>query len=206
LLVVSLVSAALVTLSGRLINDGVAGRSLGVWPREWPFAVQVVMAFLLVELGSYWMHWLAHVVPFFWRFHRTHHVITAMTAMKALRTHPVDNLFFALARTVPLVMLGAGAAEVTAATSLGLGLGLLAHANLDVTPGPLGLVVNFPRYHAVHHSAAGDEGRANLGCHTVLFDRLFGTFRAQARQPLVIGVTPVGTRSLYEELLAPFVP
>jgi sterol desaturase/sphingolipid hydroxylase (fatty acid hydroxylase superfamily) len=82
-------------------------------------------------------------------------------------------------------------------------LSLLAHANLDAVPGPLGLVVNFPRYHLVHHSADVEEGLSNFGCHTVIFDRLFGTFRPVARQPVALGVQPLGPRSVWQELIAP---
>jgi len=60
------------------------------------------------------------------------------------------------------------------------------------------------RAHAVHHSADAVEGRANFGCHTVFWDRVFGTFRPQASPELVVGVEPVGRRSLWQELIWPF--
>jgi sterol desaturase/sphingolipid hydroxylase (fatty acid hydroxylase superfamily) len=204
LFVISLISSAAIGLTTRWL--GAVVPAFAWWPATWPLAVKVALAFFVVELGSYVMHRLAHRVPFFWRFHQTHHVITGMTALKALRTHPVDNLFFTVLRSVPLLVLGAGAAEVSLAGAFGLSLSLLAHANLDVVPGPLGLVINFPRYHAVHHSAALDESNSNFGCHTVVFDRLLGTFRSAARAGLEIGVTPVGPRTLWQELVGPFLP
>ena len=204
LFVISLVSSALIALTTRWLASVVP--ALGLWPTAWPVAVKVTLAFLLIELGSYVMHRLAHRVPLFWRFHQTHHAVTGLTALKALRTHPVDNLCFTVLRTVPALLLGAGASEVSLAGAFGLSLSLLAHANLDLAPGPLGLVVNFPGYHAVHHSAALDESNANFGCHTVLFDRLLGTFRAEARAPLIVGVTPVGPRTLWQEVIGPFLP
>ena len=90
-----------------------------------------------------------------------------------------------------------------AATSFGAILGILAHANVEVSE-RFGLVVNLPGYHAVHHSADLAESNSNFGCHTILWDRLFGTFRRAAVQPLVIGVAPVGTRTIWQELVAPF--
>jgi sterol desaturase/sphingolipid hydroxylase (fatty acid hydroxylase superfamily) len=48
------------------------------------------------------------------------------------------------------------------------------------------------------------EGLANYGCHTVLWDRVFGTFRAEAQAPVQIGVQPVGPRTLWQELIWPF--
>jgi sterol desaturase/sphingolipid hydroxylase (fatty acid hydroxylase superfamily) len=205
LFLVAQVSARLATWGGAKVEAGLGGWSLrGLWPGAAPFGVKVALAFFAIELASWATHWAAHHVGLLWRFHATHHVITSLTGLKALRTHPVDNLAFAVARAVPLVLLGAGPEEAAAAASLGGMLGILAHANLDVAPGPLGLLVNYPRYHAVHHSADLSECLSNYGCHTVLFDRLFGTFRAGAKAPLVVGVEPVATRSAWQELVGPF--
>ncbi len=177
-----------------------------VWPTQAPFALRVVLAFLCVELADYGYHRLAHRVPLLWRFHATHHVVTELSTLKAVRTHPVDNLLFAWARVLPAALLGAGAQELTAATFAGAALGLLAHANVDAAPGVLRWLVNVPRYHAVHHAADIRGGTHNFGCHTVLWDRVFATFSAGTAEPPVVGVEPVGPRSLLRELGGPFLP
>lgn len=170
------------------------------WPSAAPAVVRVALAFLLVEFCSYWLHRAAHAWPLLWQFHSTHHVVTALNGLAALRTHPVENACFHVVRHLPLLLLGAGADDVVTATWLGGALGILAHANLAVAEGPLGLVVNFPRYHAFHHSADLAESNTNFGCHTVLWDRLFGTFRCSAGAPAEVGVAPVGVRTLWQEL------
>lgn len=174
------------------------------WLASWSLPLRVAVVFLAVELASYWLHRAAHAVPLLWRFHSTHHVITELTGLKALRTHPVDNVLFALVRSVPLLLLGASPIEVLAVTYLASVLSLLAHANVVHAGTPLGLVVNLPRYHAVHHSADEVESRSNFGCHTILWDRLFGTFRQHPDGAVEIGVRPVGPRTLWQELVAPF--
>jgi sterol desaturase/sphingolipid hydroxylase (fatty acid hydroxylase superfamily) len=121
-----------------------------------------------------------------------------------VRTHPVDNALFYLGRVAPLVLLGAGADEVLAAIYLGGALGILSHANLEVSDWGLGLFFNLPRAHSVHHSADAVEANSNFGCHTVLWDRLFGTFRPAPQPGLVLGVKPVGPRSLWQQLAWPF--
>ena len=197
-------SAVLISAAATRAKAAVASLDLpALWPGDAPFGVKVSLAFLLVELGSYWLHRAAHHVPLLWQFHSTHHVITQLSGLKALRTHPVENVGFYFVRNVPLLLLGAGAEEVIAATSFGAILGILAHTNVDVSE-RFGLLVNLPRYHAVHHSVDLAESRSNFGCHTVLWDRVFGTFRRVAQAPLVIGVTPVGTRTFWEELISPF--
>lgn len=179
----------------------------GPWPTGAPWALRVLLVFLVMELSSYGLHRAAHRFRWLWRFHSTHHVVTELTALKALRTHPVDNVLFYVARYVPVLLLGAGAEEVTAVVYFGAILSLLAHSNLDVREGVLGLVVNFPRYHAVHHSAELEASRSNFGCHTILWDRVFGTFRTPSPEHSgELGVRPVGPRTLGQELLVPFFP
>ncbi len=209
LVVLTQVTALLIRLASSQLEPVMTTWGFGfgsggpLWPGSAPFAVRVLLAFLVVEFFSYWMHRAAHRWAFLWRFHSTHHVVTELTALKALRTHPLDNLFFYAARNVPLLLLGAGAEELIAAVFFGATLSLLAHANVDVSERHLGLVVTFPRYHAVHHSSALAESHSNFGCHTILWDRVFGTFRSVPQGILVLGVHPVGKRSLWQELVWP---
>lgn len=171
-----------------------------IWPTGAPAPLRVALAFLVMELGNYGFHRLAHRVPLLWRFHATHHVITELTGVKSLRTHPIDNVLFHLVRTVPLLLLGAPADDLIAATYFGAVLGILSHANLDLAHAPLGWVINFPRFHAVHHAEDATRAQKNFGCHTVLFDRLFGTFDDGADAPPTLGVTTKNPRSLWREL------
>ena len=179
------------------------GRSRALWPSTWPFPLRVLLVFLVMELFSYWLHRAAHQFGVLWRFHATHHVVTELTALKALRTHPVENVLFYLARYVPLLLLGAGSEEVVTVVYFGAMLSLLAHSNIDVADGLLGLVVNHPQYHAVHHSADLTASRSNFGCHTILWDRVFGTFRQPTPETGALGVHPVGKRTLWQELVTP---
>ncbi len=177
-------------------------RASVLWPASLPFAARVALAFVIVELFSYWYHRAAHRFGVLWRFHSTHHVITEITGLKSLRTHPIDNALFYFPRTLPLMFLAAGSEELLAATYFGCILGILSHANIDVAEGGLGWFINFPRYHFVHHSSALEESNSNFGCHTVLWDRVFGTFRASKGQA-PIGVLPVRARTLWQELIWP---
>lgn len=204
LFIVTFVGSLLIGWVARQLETRASSLSaLHVWPTEAPFVVRVVLAFFAVELLSYWFHRLAHRVKVFWRFHQTHHVVTELTSLKALRTHPIDNLFFYLARSMPLLLIGADPAELVAVVYFGATLSLLSHANVDVSDRVLGWVVNFPRYHAVHHSSQIAETNSNFGCHTIVWDRVFGTFRPQAAGAIELGVHPRGRRSLWHELVMP---
>jgi sterol desaturase/sphingolipid hydroxylase (fatty acid hydroxylase superfamily) len=176
--------------------------SPALWPSTLPLAARVLLAFLIVELFSYWYHRAAHRFRLLWGFHSTHHALTEVTGIKALRTHPLDNALFYLPRTLPVALLGAGSEELLAATYFGCVLGVLSHANLDVSSRWLGWFINFPGYHFVHHSSSLEESNCNFGCHTVVWDRVFGTFRA-AGSDAPVGIAPVRVRTLWQELIWP---
>jgi sterol desaturase/sphingolipid hydroxylase (fatty acid hydroxylase superfamily) len=175
-----------------------------LWPHAAPFTIRVALAFLILEFASYWIHRATHRFRPLWQFHSTHHVMTEINGLKALQTHPIDNLLFYVCRAVPLMCLGAGFDEVTAALYFGGILGVLAHANIVVSERYWGLVFNLPGTHSLHHSADLAESGSNFGCHTVLWDRIFGTYRTKPGGPLSVGVDPVGRRSLWQELIWPF--
>ncbi|MEN9796943.1 MAG: hypothetical protein RL653_639, partial [Pseudomonadota bacterium] len=92
---------------------------LSWWPTGWPAAARLVLAFLCTECANYAYHRAAHSVPLLWQFHSTHHAVTGLVGIKALRTHPVDNVAFHLVRTAPLLLLGATAEELSGALYLG---------------------------------------------------------------------------------------
>lgn len=177
---------------------------LDLWPAQAPFAARVALAFFTVEFFAYWVHRAAHRFRPLWQFHSTHHVITELNGLKAVRTHPVDNVVAYVGRVVPLMLLGAGPSELQAAIYFGGVLGILSHANLTLSDRGLGLLVNFPSAHAAHHASDVAEANVNFGCHTVLWDRVFGTFRRAARPGATLGVDPVGPRTLWQQLAWPF--
>lgn len=201
LFVITQVTALLVTAASARLAPWIPAGNL--WPTAAPAPLRLLLAFLVVELCNYLFHRAAHHVPLLWRFHATHHAVTSLSALKALRTHPLDNLGFHLVRSLPLLALGAPAEDLSNAVYLGGVLGLLSHANLDAAPGVLGWVINFPCYHAVHHAADLAQSRHNFGCHTVLFDRLFGTFHDGQPRPPALGLEPPGERTAWQELVRP---
>ena len=201
---VTQLTAYLLVATGPLLESAVAlAHVRALWPAGAAFPVKVLLAFFLAEFFSYGFHRAAHRSRILWQFHSTHHFLTELNGLKSVRTHPVDNLLFYVCRTAPLLLAGAGAEELVAATFFGGVLGILAHANLRVSDWGLGLLVNFPQVHAVHHSAKLAESNCNFGCHTVLWDRVFRTYQ-RAPVDLVLGVAPVGPRSLWQELAWPF--
>lgn len=144
-------------------------RTLGLDGLAWP--VQLGIAMVILDLGLYWQHRLFHRIPFFWATHRVHHSPRAMTAVSALRNHPVGPMITAWISTA----FGALAMppEVFAMAHMWIVVkGFLQHSNADLrTPG-LDWVLATPRVHRWHHSTVREEADNNFGILTAVWDHV----------------------------------
>ncbi len=142
--------------------------------REWPFYLQLIIGFLLFELGIYLWHRIMHAVPILWRFgHQLHHSAERIDVYGAFYFHPIDILGFSLVGSLSMVLvLGL---SVEAAILIGFAgncCALLQHTNIR-TPKWLGYFVMRPEAHALHHQR--DRHYGNFG-DIPLWDAIFGTY------------------------------
>jgi sterol desaturase/sphingolipid hydroxylase (fatty acid hydroxylase superfamily) len=147
-----------------------------LWPIFWPPVAQVVLVFLVADLGRYVQHRLLHGVPFLWRFHQLHHSGEVLTALKASRSHIVERITQQIFMFGPLIFLGAPAPFVLAYVVPNSAFGLFSHSNADFRLGYLEYVLMGPGSHRLHHSADMVEGNSNFGSALVLWDIVFGTY------------------------------
>jgi sterol desaturase/sphingolipid hydroxylase (fatty acid hydroxylase superfamily) len=137
------------------------------------------LAFLaLYDAAYYWFHRAQHAVPVLWRIHAIHHSSTELTATSYARQHALEHALqtlFVLTPLLPFVALTpAGFAWVAL---LGAFVQFGAHSNLRFS---LGLWLISPRLHRVHHAACSEDSGSNFASFLPLYDRVFGTYRAQA--------------------------
>ena len=144
-----------------------------VWPSEWPLAAQLVMALVVGEFGSYWVHRLSHEHTLLWRIHGLHHSSERLHMLSAGRNHPLSVVASYGAQMTPLILLGAGP-EVLALQSVFSGVhGLLQHANVRMRTGGLSWVLSTPELHHWHHSRVIAESDHNYGSNLVFWDVVF---------------------------------
>src|SRR5690348_9120227 len=99
-----------------------------------PFAVQLLLTFLLLDFWRYWEHRLLHRIPLLWRLHLVHHSDTQIDVTTSERHHPLEVV------VGTLIMMGLVAAFGMPAAAVGLYLltatvvALYSHANLDLHP------------------------------------------------------------------------
>jgi sterol desaturase/sphingolipid hydroxylase (fatty acid hydroxylase superfamily) len=191
----------------------IAGKKLHVYGliSSMPMPVRIAVVLLVGEFFWYWGHRLQHEVPWMWRFHAAHHAPTKLNALKSSRNHPLDMLFLSVIGYLPLVMLGAKAKDIMWAALIQSVVNVLSHANVPAWGGIFTWVFSAPDVHRCHHSADEERSKSNYGCRLLVWDRLFGTFRAAPTDEgeIVVGVARDGVvreTTLREELVDPFMP
>ena len=203
------------TVQGLLIFGGIIGITevirpmdvpgYGIWPRDWPFAAQVILGLITTEFGLYWAHRLSHEWYPLWRFHAVHHSVTRLWVVNTGRFHFMDSvLSIALGLAVTLA-LGAPLEVITFVSFITAYIGLLTHCNVDMRDRVWSYVFNTPGLHRWHHSRDDWEGNKNYGENLMIWDQIFRTwFLPRRRPPVDIGITEDMPKTYVKQLLWPF--
>ncbi len=187
------------------LSDALAPDGGGLWPTEWPSALQTVLGLVVMEAGLYWKHRLAHEWPLLWRFHAVHHSVARLWFFNTGRFHLVDTVTGLAVGMPVLLLLGAPHDVLVLCSAVTAIIGILTHSNVEMRGGWLDYVFNTPSLHRWHHSKDLSEGNRNYGENLMLFDLLFGTFyRADRRPPADIGISHAMPQSFLGQLKAPF--
>jgi sterol desaturase/sphingolipid hydroxylase (fatty acid hydroxylase superfamily) len=149
---------------------------------------------VLLDLAIYLQHVTFHAVPALWRLHRMHHADLDIDVTTGARFHPLEIALSMLIKFAAIAALGVAPAAVVVFELLLNASSMFNHANVRIAawlePALRWLVVT-PDMHRVHHSIERDETNSNFGFNLSIWDRLFGTYRAQPRagqQAMTIGI------------------
>lgn len=170
-------------------------------PSTWPFWLVMVVGsiavFLAYEFG-YWLdHYLSHVVPFLWEFHKVHHQAEVLSPATNFRVHPIDTLVFT--NILSLVMgpvngltcylFGLPYEQVsmfgyfTILTAFAYLVVQLQHTHVWIPfTGIWGKLFVSPAHHQIHHSSNPIHFDKNMGSCIAVFDWMFGTLHLPTRQ------------------------
>lgn len=149
-----------------------------------PGWVEITIAVLVFDFVLWLQHLITHKVPILWRLHRVHHADLDFDVSTAIRFHPVEIGLSMLLKIGVVYLLGPAALAVVIFEVLLNGTALFTHSNLRLPPrldAALRRVLVTPDMHRVHHSVHRDEHDRNYGFALSVWDRLFGTYRAQPR-------------------------
>lgn len=152
------------------------------WRIEVDGSLQWVALVLLVDLGYYWHHRIAHRVRWMWMLHAPHHSVKQLTLLNSLRFSWSEATVGWLFMNVPAVLLGFDPRVVPAVYVLIGAYQYWVHNSVVGRLGPLEWVLVTPAHHRVHHSTEAAHLDRNFGGLLVVFDRLFGTFTDEGRR------------------------
>ncbi|PTL83395.1 sterol desaturase family protein [Vitiosangium sp. GDMCC 1.1324] len=180
-----------------------------LWPRQWPFVLQLLFALLVFDFGVTLTHFASHKLPLLWRFHAVHHSVKRFYGFNGLMKHPVHQALEMTVGVLPLVLIGLPEDVATAlafCTAIQL---LLQHSNADYRMGALRYVLALNEGHRFHHLKWAGIGDVNFGLFTHFWDCLLGTFTADPKkrfttEELGIGKQPDYPTAYFAQILEPF--
>lgn len=175
-------------IGGYVVAVGIAhltgwndGRALTTWPSEWPFALQVVVAWLTLGFFDYWIHRAYHSVDLLWWVHAVHHDTEGINVLKFGRVHALEGLVNG-AVIVSLATVGVPWDALAVALAASAVLVNLSHANLDQEVWrPVHRVLPTVHLHRIHHARERALHDTNLGL--PFYDMAFGTYTAPESCP-----------------------
>ena len=160
-----------------------------------PWVIAVPLAVIVMDFVIWLQHVMVHAVPLLWRLHRVHHADLDYDLTTGARFHPLEIILSMLIKFATISVLGPPVVAVVIFEVMLNATAMFNHGNIRL-PGAVDRALRWvlvtPDMHRVHHSIEDDETNSNFGFSLTWWDRLFGTYREQARDGQ-IGMT-IGIR------------
>jgi len=148
-----------------------------------PTWLSIVISVLLLDMLIYWQHRLFHTIPILWHLHKVHHADPHIDVSTALRFHPIEIVASIFIKMAAVFVLGVPAVAVILFEVLLNGFAIFNHANIRL-PKKVEAVARYVLMtqilHRIHHSQLYQESNTNFGFSVIWWDRLFGSYAAEA--------------------------
>ncbi len=172
-----------------------------------PITLQVILIVLSADFVLYWEHRAYHEIKLLWPIHAVHHSIENIDWLAGSRGHFIQVFSERAMVMIPLYLLGADETALNAYVVFAALQAILIHTNLSIPFGPLKYVFVTPQFHHWHHSSEKPAIDTNYSAHTVIYDRLFGTYHLPGNHwPAEYGTTKRIPRTVIGQTLHPFFP
>lgn len=145
---------------------------------------------LIRDFLYYCYHWIVHKVAFLWQIHKLHHMDQELDVLSTTRESWID----AFISTFFLVIPAAAIFKLDDVDPYSIGLlggficgsfnsfaGSFTHLNAKLHLGWASTIWNGPQLHRIHHSRLPQHRDKNLCLYLPIWDVLFGTYYAPAR-------------------------
>jgi sterol desaturase/sphingolipid hydroxylase (fatty acid hydroxylase superfamily) len=135
--------------------------------------------FVALEFAYYWFHRASHRVRWLWATHAVHHSARELVLPSAIRLGWTEFVSLGWLFFAALALAGFPPLVIGVLLALNLVYQFPLHTEAVGRLGVLERVLNTPSHHRAHHSRDEPWLDCNFGGVTIVFDRLFGTFRAE---------------------------
>jgi sterol desaturase/sphingolipid hydroxylase (fatty acid hydroxylase superfamily) len=146
-----------------------------------------ISCFLLQDMLYYWFHRWSHEVNAGWAAHIVHHQSEEYNLTVALRQGAFQAAF-SWVFYLPLALAGFPPLMFLTVSSINTLYQFWIHTRTIGRLGPLEWILNTPSHHRVHHGRNPKYIDRNHAGTLIVWDRLFGTFKAEEEEP-VYGIT-----------------
>ena len=147
------------------------------WLSDWPQWALWLFALLAWDFLFYWLHRLHHKFAMLWAIHVVHHEGEHFNLSLAVRNSWYSSLasipFF-----LPMALLGVPLEHFITVSILHYGIQLMNHSALTPHLGFLEKILVTPEHHRIHHVADRAWSDRNYAGSFVIWDKIFGTYRA----------------------------
>lgn len=154
--------------------------------------VEGALAVVLLDFAIWAQHVALHYVPWLWRLHRVHHTDRDLDATSGVRFHPVEIAVSLLWKAVIILALGPSVLAVIIFEVVLNASAIFTHSNIAL-PKRIDRIMRWvfvtPDMHRIHHSVAQPETNSNFGFNLSVWDRMFRTYRREARGELTLGLS-----------------
>lgn len=152
--------------------------------------LNVLIAFMALDLAGYIGHRINHSVNFFWNQHLIHHSSEEFNLACALRQSISGLVGFFTIFLVPAALLGVDFKIIAIVAPIHLFAQFWYHTEYIGKMGFLEKIIVTPSHHRVHHAINPEYLDKNLGQIFIFWDFLFGTFQEELDDvPPVYGIT-----------------
>ncbi|PFG56105.1 sterol desaturase/sphingolipid hydroxylase (fatty acid hydroxylase superfamily) [Vibrio sp. ES.051] len=162
-----------------------------------PSWLNIILSVLFLDCIIYLQHIVFHKIKPLWKLHRMHHADLDIDVTTGARFHPIEILLSMVVKIGAVFALGVSPLAIVVFEIVLNASAMFNHSNAKL-PLPvdawLRKLVVTPDMHRVHHSVIAKETHSNFGFFLSVWDRWFGTYRAQpelGHDGVVIGIPEI---------------
>lgn len=151
------------------------------------------------------MHRLSHMIPLLWAVHSFHHSAERLTVATGARHHWTEEILLAPLVLVTVTLFQVPEHIMSMSLLLNQVQDAIQHVNYKIAWHRVGIWVNTPWWHRIHHSVEPKHYDKNFSVAFPIMDVIFGTayYPAPDEYPKT-GLRPRENPRLWEGLIWPF--